>query len=320
MHQWFRKGNARRFHRVDMPVRYFILPSSPLEEREIYASGADYFPSVIQKKIVHSKNDAIRSLSKLQNQKDLLTEIVTSVMADIEFYGNCLENISKGFHPKKDPQYSMQINGKLRGFESILKIKESSPKTYIYFQMIEEKFLAFLNVLVESINQSDQNNYFTNQELPFGFKLDETIHQFKHEKYAKIPLVRTILDLAELLECYLDVHRQIHDDSFLVNTPQNWPLQMASLSASGVAVKMPKLFKIYSRVNVFFYFEHADKQIRFEGNVVDIRDANDEYAERIAINFEFPNGADQSFIQQEIQKEEVRECMQFDLLSARAHH
>ena len=29
------KGNGRRFHRVDMPVRYFITPSSPIKDREI---------------------------------------------------------------------------------------------------------------------------------------------------------------------------------------------------------------------------------------------------------------------------------------------
>lgn len=313
MHQWFRKGNARRYHRVDLPLRYFILPSSPLEKREIYATGANYFPSVIEKKISQCKNRALRSLDKLTDQKELISEIVNLIITDIEFYGRQLELISHGQHPKKDPNYVMQIKSKLKGLEGIIKIKENSPKTFMYLAMIETKYLAFLNILATSIQKSNKDLFYAKDELPFGFKLDETIRVFKQEKYAKIPLVQTILHLAELLQSYVDVHQQIHDDNSLVNIPQSWPLKTSNLSASGVAVLIPKLFDVYSRVDVRFYFEHADKLIHFEGIVVDIRDAKDEFAERIAVNFEFPKGSDQRFIQQEIQKEEVRECMKFDL-------
>ncbi len=45
--------------------------------------------------------------------------------------------------------------------------------------------------------------------------------------------------------------------------------------------------------------------------MVDIREMEAEKLERIAINFEFPNGNDQNFLQQEIQKQEVKECMKY---------
>jgi len=55
MNQWFRKGNSRRFHRIDMPIKFFIVPSSPIKDREIYATGANYFPSSFHAKIAGQK-------------------------------------------------------------------------------------------------------------------------------------------------------------------------------------------------------------------------------------------------------------------------
>ncbi len=311
MHQWFRKGNARRFHRVDMPLRYFVIPSSPLEEREIYATGVNYFPKSVLGNIEGLKFATVHSLERIQDQKELISAIVNEIIADVEFYGLCLQKISNGEHPKKDPNYWMQIKGKLSGFTTISKIKESSPKTFQYFKLIEDKYLAFLNALVTSINGSDEDSFQVEGHLPVGFKLDETMKLFKQEKFSRIPLVQTILHLAELLEAYLEAHRQINDDNYIQHFPQEWPLKMANISASGLAVLMPKLFDVYSRVNVFLYFEESSKYIQFEGTVVDIREIKDQHLERIAINFEFPNGNDQNFVQQEIQKQEVKECMKY---------
>ena len=134
---------------------------------------------------------------------------------------------------------------------------------------------------------------------------------FSQPKFARIPLVQTIVHVAEFLDAYLEVHRQINDDNYLQHFPREWPLKKGNISASGLAVLMPKLFDVYSRVNVFLYFEEDDKQLFFEGVVVDIREIESDYMERIAVNFEFPNGNDQNYIQQQIQRQEVRECMKY---------
>lgn len=311
MHQWFRKGNARRFHRVDIPVRYFVIPSSPLEEREIYATGAEYFPQTVTNQIETLKHHTINSLNRIQDQRELILAIVEQVMADIEFYGDCLKKISQGEHPKKDPNYWMQINQKQEGFTAIEPLKSSSPKTYQYFKMIEDKYLRFLNALVFSINESDKDNFHVEGHLPFGFKLDEIMTVFKQPKFSKIPLIQTLFHLAEFLEGYLDVHRQINDDNYLTDFPQEWPLKTVNLSASGIAVVLKKSLRMYSKVNVYLYFEAQDRTLFFEGTVVDLRTIDNDLYERIAINFEFPSGSDQSFLQQEIQKQEVKECMPF---------
>ena len=313
MNKWFRKGNGRRFHRVDMPVRYFIVPSSPIKDREIYATGADYFPQPLVNMIETRKYDTIRSVEKIKEQSDLVTQIFNDVIEDIEFFGECVKNVSIGISPKNDVSYWLKIKEKLKGFSSIHHIEVSSPKTFQYLSLIEEKYLSYLQRLTNSINESTPEHFYVEGLLPIGYKLDEMMSVFQNKKFAKIPLIQAILHLSEFLEAYLDTYRQINDDNYVKQFPENWPTQIANVSASGLALLLPKRFDMYTHVDVYLYFEHANKIINFDGSVVDLREDNQQHKQRVAINFEFPNGNDQSFIQQEIQKQEVKKCMKFAL-------
>ncbi|WP_321326190.1 PilZ domain-containing protein [Thiomicrorhabdus sp.] len=315
MNKWFRKGNGRRFHRVDMPVRYFIVPSSPIKDREIYATGADYFPQPLVNMIETRKYDTIRSVEKIKEQNVLVTQIFNDVIEDIEFLGECVKNVSIGISPKNDISYWLKVKDKLKGFSSIHQIEASSPKTFQYLSMIEEKYLSYLQRLTNSINESTPEHFYVEGLLPIGYKLDEMMSVFQNKKFAKIPLIQAILHLSEFLEAYLDTYRQINDDNYVKQFPENWPTQVANVSASGLALLLPKRFDMYTRVDVYLYFEHANKILNFDGSVVDLREDNQQYKQRVAINFEFPNGNDQNFIQQEIQKQEVKECMKFALYS-----
>lgn len=314
MNKWFRKGNGRRFHRVNMPLRYFIVPSSPIRDREIYATGADYFPKPLLDMIEVKKYATLSSVNKIQEQSELITQIFNDVIEDIEFFGEAAKNISDGINPKNDLAYWLKVNKKLEGFHSIQKIHASSPKTFQYLSMIEEKYLSFLERLVKSINGSTPEHFAVQGRLPIGFKLDEMLTVFEQPKFAKIPLIQAILHLSQFLDAYLDVYRRINDDNYLKQYPQEWALNEANVSASGLAVFAPKRFELYSRVDVHLYFEEHNRILNFEGSVVDLRDDFENHTQRIAINFEFPNGNDQNFIQQEIQKQEVKDCMKFALI------
>jgi FKBP-type peptidyl-prolyl cis-trans isomerase 2 len=90
-------------------------------------------------------------------------------------------------------------------------------------------------------------------------------------------------------------------------------MRTANVSASGIAVQISKSFTMYSRVDVNLYFEQANKVLSFNGSVVDTRTDTENEVERVAINYEFPDGNHQNFIQQEIQKQEVKECMDLAL-------
>ncbi|NPA72191.1 MAG: PilZ domain-containing protein [Gammaproteobacteria bacterium] len=313
MNKWFRKGNSRRYHRVDMPVRFFLIPSSPIKDKDIYATGTDYFPPSLQRQIQAKKELTRQAVSRIQEQNEILTEIFEEMIQFIEFFGRCAVSISQGQSPKKDPQYWMSVKEHLKGFKTIVKIKASSPKTYQYLQMIEIKYLTFLKRMIYSINHSTPTHFEVEGDLPVGFKVDEMMTIFKSTKFSKIPLVQAILNLSEFMESYLEVYRQINADNYLKQYPQEWPLQIANVSASGIALLLNKKFEQYMRVDIHIYIESLDKVLDFDGSVVDIRTDESTQKERVAINFEFPEGHLQDILQLEIQKQEVKECMKFDL-------
>lgn len=313
MSNWFSKGNGRRFHRVNMPMRYFIVPSSPIENREIYATGADYFPKSLLNSVEAKKNQTLHAVDRIQEQTELLKEIFSEIIDFIEFFGGCAQAVAQGRSPKLDANYWMRVKEHQKGFQKAVRIKASSPKTYQYLQLIEEKYLTFLNRIVYSIDHSTPTHFQVEGPLPYGFKVDEIISTFQGEKFKRIPLIQAIVSLAEFMDTYLEVYRQINDDNSLKQFPQEWPQKIVNISASGIAVMLKKRFDLYSRVDVYLYFPEQNKVLEFDGNIVDIRTDDDLYEERIAINFEFPDGQDQDFLQLEIQKQEVKECMQIAL-------
>lgn len=296
-----------------MPVRYFIVPSSPIKDREIYATGADYFPQSFLNVIETRKHFTNLWVSRIQEQNALLTEIFDEIIGFIEFFGKCTRSMSEGRSPKSDPAYWISLSEHLKGFQVTHKIQASSPKTFQYLKMIEEKYLSFLNRMVSSINQSTPTHFHVDGHLPVGFKMDEMMMIFDSEKFKKIPLIQAISYLCQLLNAYLETYRQINDDNYLKQFPKEWPMRIANVSASGIAVQISKTFPSYSRVDVYLYFEEAKKVLYFNGSVVDTRTDAENEVERVAINYEFPDGNHQNFIQQEIQKQEVKECMDIAL-------
>lgn len=313
MNRWFQKGNSRRFFRLDMPVRVFLAPMSPIKDREIFATGIDYFPPTIRHLIAKQRTDTMYWVTKIQDQKELVTHLFKEVIESIEFFGNCAQSISQGINPRLDPAYWIQISNKLEGFQTIEALKSSSPKTYNYFKLIEAKYLIFLNSMYESLMKSSPTSFEANDSLPYGFKIDETLETFKNPKFEKIPLVQAINELSAFMDTYMEAYRQINDDNILRNRPQDWKLQQANVSASGLALLLNKRFKPFERVDTYFYFMPQNKVLHFEGTIVDIRSIEDQFKERVAVNFEFPDGNSQGFLQNEIQRFEIEECMSIQL-------
>ncbi|MBD3756173.1 MAG: PilZ domain-containing protein [Gammaproteobacteria bacterium] len=309
MNKWFRKGNSRRFYRIDMPVRYFIVPSSPIKDREIYATGVNYFPQTFLNKVEEQKFQVRHWTKRVQEHTVTITQIVEEMLNYIDFFGDCSRTISEGRNPRNNLDYWMRINDHLQGFKSLKKLEHSSPKTFQYLQMIEEKYLAYLQRMATSLEKSTPQHFYVEGRLPEGFKLDETLKVLQQAKFEKIPLVQTILYIASYLNSYLGAYRQIHDDNFLKQFPKLWPVKMANLSASGVAIHVEKQFPQYSQVDVLFYFPEDEKVIQFDGSIVDIRIDEKTQTERVAINFEFPDGKHQDYLQIQIQKQEVKQCM-----------
>lgn len=313
MNKWFRKGNSRRFYRINMPVRSFIIPRSPIQDRQIYATGADYFPASFTVKVKTQKFNALNWAGRIQENSAIIMKIFNEIIEFVEFFGECAHSISEGQNPRQDAKYWMRINTHLDGFKTAKLIEPSSPKTYRYIKMIEEKYLAFLKRMVSSLEKSTPEHFEVEGHLPYGFQLDEMMATFDNPKFSQVPLVQTLLNISAYLDAYLEVYRQINDDNFLKQFPKEWKSQMANVSASGLAIHLGKRFPQYANVDVFFYFPEDDKVLQFEGSVVDMRTDEKSQSERVAINFEFPDGEQQDYLQTQIQKQEVKECMDIAL-------
>ncbi|BBP42610.1 PilZ domain-containing protein [Thiosulfativibrio zosterae] len=313
MNRWFQKGNARRWYRIDMPVRVFILPRSSIRDREIYATGVDYFPPSIKHSISDKTYKTKLWISKIQEQKELVTVLFEEVMEFIEFFGYCTSLISEGRSPKSETEYWLKLSHHQKGFQTIEALKVSSPRTYQYFKLIEQKYLTFLNSLVSSVEKSTPEHFEVDASLPYGFKIDEIMAKFEDPKFAKIPLIQALHHLSNLMDVYMGVYRKIIDDNYLKQFPELWKTQTANVSASGLGIMMEKRFKFQDKVDVYFYFSDANKVLHFEASVVDIRTIEDTFKERIALNFEFPDGKSQNYLQSEIEKFEIKECMELDL-------
>lgn len=313
MNRWFLKGNSRRYFRIQMPVRVFVAPSSPIKDREIFASGVDYFPPVVESLLVKQRHDTFYWIDRIQDQKELLTELFKEMIESIEFFGKAAEQMSKGISPRTDPTYWMNLNNQLRGFDKIGAIEPAAPKTYKYFKLIEEKYLVFINAMTKSINESTPHHFEADPNIPYAFKIEEILETFKHEKFLKIPLVQSILSLSNFMDTYLEAYRQLNDDNVMRLYPDNWKSVHANVSASGLAMMFRKRFDTFQRVDVFFYFPENDRVLQFEGSIVDIRSVEETHMERIAINFEFPDGRSQDFLQYKIQEFELDECNSYQL-------
>ena len=229
-----------------------------------------------------------------------------------EFFGTCLKSITEGRNPKSNLTYWIQVKERQTGFKEASPLEQTSPKTFGYIKMIEQKYLTHLNSLIQSIESSTASHFFVTGRLPTGFKIDELLVTFQKPALQQVPLVQALLHVTEFMDTYLSVYARINDDNYLKQFPKEWPYEEANVSAGGLAVFMNKGFKLYSKVDVYLYFEADNKLLSFDGTIVGFRTVKD-YQERIAINFEFPRGHDQTYLQQEIQKHEIEECMDIPL-------
>lgn len=305
--------NARRFFRIDMPVRYFITACAPVFDRDIYTTGAKYHTPFVHKQLADQKQKTLASLNHIQDQKELLTDIFIDIIRRLEFFGECCEMIARGHNPRLNKAIWQDLTSHQRGFNKIKPLEQSSPKTYQHLKTIEDKYLFFLNQLVESISNSTADHFYAPDYLPHGFRIDELSQIFGDAKYDSVPLVQSILHCAEFITSHTELFRRIHDDHCLRQNPTDWPEEIANVSAGGLAVLTEKSFDIHQRVHVHLYFPEAEKVLKFDGVIVNIQGEPLGRLERMAMNFEFPDSKDQAFLHTEIQRYEIQECLNFKL-------
>ncbi|UQB41729.1 PilZ domain-containing protein [Thiomicrospira microaerophila] len=300
--------NVRRFFRINMPLRAYVTPRSPITDRDILATGANYYPDSVANQINHQKVIVNSALNKVQDSKEAIMAIFSEILDHLEFYEECLLELSRGYNPKKDTSKLFKLNSHLEGLPKLNLLKTSSPKTYTYLKLIEEKYIYFLQRLDEVLTHSDPNNFYAPTPIPVGFKLDEFCAKLSDEKYNAIPLLQAIIQTSQLLNIYTEMFRNLHNDHSQRQHPELWESEPANVSASGLALKLRKGLKLNERLDVLIYFKDDERLLLFEGIVVNIQSDAESFYERVAMNFEFPNGRDQTYLLAQIQKYELSEC------------
>ena len=313
MNKWFLRENSRRFFRIDMPVRLYVAPSAPIKDAEIYATGIDYFPPVVNQLIKKQLDSTYYWLDRIQEEKELLVPLFEEIIAAVQFLGDGSEKISEGINPKNDPLFWFSINQKIKGFEHLYSLEQKAPKTHTYFKHIEEKYLAFLTSFSDSIQNSTPTAFKASQDIPSKFKIDEAVKTFSKEKFEHIPLVQAILALTSYMNTYINAFSQINDDNANRQFPNKWPLMNVNISASGIALSFSKRFKNFERVDIFIAFPKEKKILQFDGTIVNIQDIDSKSQEKIAINFDFPDGEDQKFLMLKVQEYELLLCKNLKL-------
>ncbi len=296
-----------------MQLRVLILPHSPIEEAEIYATGIEYFPPRLETKLDLEKKSIYLWLERIQDHRTLITNLFNEIVQYIDYLGNLLKQLSRGIDPKQDAHYWLSMSQFNKGFTLYATLKTSAPKTYQYVKLLEEKYIAFLQQLQYSIEQSDEKTFAVKSAPPTGFKIDELYEIFSQEKFKKIPLIQAFHALISYFESYVNVFRELYNDNYLKSFPNEWSTVEANISAGGIAVQMEKRFTLHQRVDVNIYFPEHKRLLTFDGNVVAMHSMVNSYLERTAINFEYPDGIQQNFLQTQIQVYEIEQTMDIPL-------
>ncbi|AHF02183.1 hypothetical protein THIAE_01840 [Thiomicrospira aerophila AL3] len=290
-----------------MPLKFHVTSRSPITDRDVLATGADYFSMSRQDEIKQHKNLLQQALNQLHDRSGTINGIFDEIQGHLNFFEECLVALSKGYNLTKEANNLFKFKAFLAGFSKIKKLQASAPKTHDYFQLIESKYLYFLRRLNETLTHSDPNTFYAPNPIPLGFKLDDFCAQSLN-KYDPSPLMQAIIQTSLLLAIYCDIYRQLYEDHLLRHHPEYWQTESTNISASGMALMIKKAFKLHEKLDVLIYFEDNNKVLTFEGIVVNIQKQPDQSFERVAINFEHAHGTDQTYLLAQIQKYELQQC------------
>lgn len=171
---------------------------------------------------------------------------------------------------------------------------------------IEDTLLLLLSEMEEISKKSERNSFFVNDRfVKRNDEISALITKFQTAEMSKIPLSQAILKTSELLDLYVGIFKQIVIDNAYRSRPEYWPHQTLSLSEGGAAVFIKKRFKKFDVVDFLFAPDVNTKPIRFRGKVVNITPISEQYLERVAIEFEFPEEEEQSRVRKLLNKHEL---------------
>lgn len=294
-----------------MPVQVFVMPVSPIRDKQIYALGYDYFSPTVTRKLQKAKNDLNYWIRLIQEQKDILEPVFQEAVDLTDTFGQLIRMVSTGTNPMKDVAERQNIQAMISGFLSIQTLRGPAPKTFEYFDMMNQKFIAYTQNFVESLSQSTQNQFKINPKIPTEFEIDKTLAIFQTPQFEQAPLAQSLYHLAK----YIDLHIRIYL-SFLKDlvprksSPTSWPKEKTSMSACGMALKVNKRIPIHTKLETLLYFSETKEVLKLKSTVVRNLSLFDEGVESNALNFDFPTDQDQRLIERQQELYQISRCLE----------
>jgi len=306
LQKWFIQGNSRRFQRVDIHVQCYITPKDPIDQREVFALGINYFTEQTHNQIQSIKEELRQLLKKLPGEHQKIDQMFWVILQQSELFADAIKQVSAGKSPQMSSLSWQHLLDHRHGFRELQTIEHSSPKTYQYLKAAEKKFTTFLNFFIQCLQQSNQKHFSAIHPLPeANFEIDQLVKSFRQPKFSHLPLAQLLLKLCEIMGLIINVFSDFYNDLYLHNYPKLWPSVPANISIGGIALTTSKHYEKFMRVKVRLYFAATRRTLEFDGVVVNTKE--EAKGEWVAINFELPDGSMQDELQQMIYQYEIHE-------------
>lgn len=307
---WFEKHEMRRFRRVDIPVKIYITPNEAIKDQHIFAYRIDYFPPSKQKKINNAKTEMHHWINLIQEQKDVLQPFFKDFEDYIEYFKKWVQALSEGRCPRMTKEDWLTFHAYAKGVQRIQTLETSAPKTFQYFNHLNQKLIAHFKHMAKCVEQSTSSQFVLPEPLSKSFAIDEMKRRFESSGAAKVPLIQSLYSLYLYMSYTFDAYGELLNDlSSNSPNPSSWPDAEVNLSAGGVSIKLDKRYKPNMRCNIDLYFPRNKRLLKFRSTLVRAFSVPEYQAECNAFNFDFPNGHDQHLIQMEIEQYEIRNSM-----------
>ncbi|QBZ82490.1 hypothetical protein GHNINEIG_00520 [Hydrogenovibrio crunogenus] len=310
---WFEKHEMRRFRRVDIPVKIYITPNEAIKDQQIFAYGIDYFPPTKIKKIKKAKREMHHWVGLIQEQKDILAPFFDDFETYIEFFKEWVQALSEGQSPRASKKDWLTFHAYAKGVQKIQSLATSAPKTFQYFERLNQKLITHFEHMAKCAEQSTSSHFVLPKMLPEHFAIDDMKKRFESPSAQKVPLIQSLYHLYLYMSYTFDAYGELLQDICSDQSPSSWPEAEVNLSAGGVSIKLDKRYKPNMRCKITLYFTGSKRLFKFQSTLIRAFSVPEFEAECNAFNFDFPNSQDQHLIQMEIEQFEIRNSMSVQL-------
>lgn len=312
MAYWFEKNDMRRFRRVDIPARLLIVPSRPTRTGDIFTYGIDYFPPSVQKRLQHAQSKMHYWINHIQEQQDILAPVFAEFERYSRYFGGWVESVSQQARsPRTEVASWLEFHAYGKGVQDLEELKAHAPKTFQYFDLLNQKMQAYYRHFSTCLEKSDASQFQMPEPLESYFEIDGLAKNFaasvNHDQ--KVPLVQALYYLYLYTSYYFRAYDEMLNDFSPPASPKAWRQKEINLSAGGLSVLLDKRYPANSRCAIHLFFPDTGQRLDFEASFVRSFTASHTHKETNAFNFNFPDGHSQKVVVFEIERYEIRSSM-----------